>query len=132
MEPNFSVQIEDFALTHYVKSFEKKYRNNWDITLRAIIETFERIDALLNTSKAEIICSCYNNLRFIKTEFRVFGTKESAKTSGNRCIIAVNFEKKEVRVILVYGKTDLGGHNETFAWKEMVRNNYPEFKYVFK
>lgn len=130
MEPNFSVQIEAFAEKHFIKSFEKKYKNNWSLTLRAITEMLERVDALLKTSKAETICDL-GNLKFIKTEFRVFGTKESARTSGNRCIIVLNQEKREVRILLVYGKTDLSGHNETAEWQGIIKNNYPEYRDIF-
>ncbi|MFM2384060.1 MAG: hypothetical protein RIQ72_632 [Candidatus Parcubacteria bacterium] len=130
MEPNFSVQIEAFAESHFIKSFKKKHKNNWDLTLTAIIEMLGRIDALMNTSKAETICDLGNS-KFIKTEFRVFGTNESAKTSGNRCIVVVDYEKREVRVLMVYGKTDLSGHNETAEWQRMIKDNYSEFKDIF-
>ncbi len=130
MEPNFSVQIEAFAEKHFIKSFEKKYRNNWDLTLRAIIEMLERVDALLKTSKAETICD-FGSQKFIKTEFRVFGTKDSAKTSGNRCIVVADYAKREVKILLIYTKTDLSGHNETAEWQRLVKENYTEFKNVF-
>lgn len=131
MEPNFSVQIEKFAESHFIKSFKKKYKGNWDITLKSLVEMLERIHALLNTTKAEII-SDQGDIKFVKVEFRVFGTNESAKTSGNRCIVAVNYEKFEVRVLLVYSKTDICGHNETAQWQQIIRDNYYEFKNMFR
>ena len=130
MEPNFSVQIEDFAKNHFVKSFEKKYKNNWELTFKAILEMLERIDALLLTDKAETIIVS-GHVKIIKTKFRVFGTKESAKTSGNRCIIAADYQKREVKILLVYSKTDLSGHNETVEWQQLIKNNYPEYKELF-
>lgn len=130
MEPNFSVQIETFAERHFIKSFEKKYKGSWDLTLKAILEMLERIEALLSTDKAEIITSL-GDLKFIKTKFRVFGTKESAKTSGNRCIVVADYKKREVRVLLVYSKTDLSGHNETAEWQKRIKENYPEYKDLF-
>ena len=126
MQTNFSVQIEKFAESHYIKCFEKKYKSHWDTTRRAIIAELERIDALLLTDRAETISSSGSN-KVIKTKFRVAGTKESAKTSGNRCIVICNMEKRNVIVILVYGKTDLSGHNETAEWQRLVKGNYPEY-----
>jgi hypothetical protein len=87
MHGNYSVQIEGFAERHFIKSFEKKYKVRWDFTLRAIIAELERIDTLLLTSRAETICDA-GDIKIVKTKFRVVGTKESAKTSGNRCIVA--------------------------------------------
>lgn len=123
---NFSVQIEDFAKRHFINSFEKKYKNKWDLTLLYVTQELERIDNLLLTSRAETITDS-QNIKIIKTQFRVVSTKESAKTSGNRCIVAWNTEKQTVSVLLVYGKTDLSGKNETAEWKKIIKENYPEY-----
>ena len=134
MQGNYSVQIEKFAERHFIKSFEKKYRSHWDVTLRAITAELERIDMLLLTDKAETICDSgakVGGVKIVKTKFRVFGTKESAKTSGNRCIVAWCQEKQSVSVLLVYGKTDFSGHNETAEWQRIVKDNYPEYKHLF-
>jgi hypothetical protein len=123
MQGNFLVQIEEFAERHFIKSFEKKYKKFWDVTLRAIVAELQRIDALLLTDRAETICDV-EEVKIIKTKFKVAGTKESAKTSGNRCIVAWIPSKQLVRVLLVYTKTDLGGGNETAKWKGLVKDNY--------
>lgn len=130
MQANYSVQIENFAERHFIKSFEKKYKAHWDITLRAITAELERIDMLLLTDRAETICDV-DGVKIIKTKFRIFGTKESAKTSGNRCIAAWHQEKQFVSLLLVYGKTDLSGHNETAEWQRIIKNNYSEYKHLF-
>jgi len=126
---NFSVQIEDFAKRHFINSFEKKYKNKWDLTLRAIIAEFERLDSLLLTSRAETITDA-GSIKIIKAQFRVVDTKESAKTSGNRCIVAWNKEKQVVSILLVYSKTDLSGKNETSKWKKLVRENYSQYSKI--
>jgi hypothetical protein len=131
MQSNYSVQIEKFALRHFIKSFEKKYKAHWDVTLRAIIAELERIDMLINTSRAETICSD-EGIKIIKTEFRVVSTKESAKTSGNRCIVAWNEDKKSVSILLVYSKTDITSHNETAEWQRLIKDNYPEYRHLLK
>jgi hypothetical protein len=130
MPSNKTVKIESFAQTHFIRLFEKKYKHHWDVTLDAITSGLERIDALLKTDKASMICE-WNGIKIIKTEFRVVGTKESAKTSGNRCIVAWNIEKQLVSILLLYGKTDIQKHNETAFWKKLIKENYPEYKDFF-
>jgi hypothetical protein len=130
MQGNYSVQIERFAESHFIKSFEKKHKTHWDVTLRAITLGLERIDTLLLTDRADTICDV-DGIKIIKTKFRVDGTKESAKMSGNRCIVAWHKEKQFVSILLVYGKTDLSGHNETAEWQKIVKDNYPEYKHLF-
>ena len=129
MQGNFSVQIEAFAERHFIKSFEKKYKTKWDFTLQYIIEELARIDNLLLTSRAETITDTGDS-KIIKTKFRVVDTKESAKTSGNRCIVAWCASKQLVSVLLVYGKTDLSGKHETATWKALVKENYPEYSKI--
>ncbi len=127
MDVNYSVTIEDFAERHYIKNFQKKYKGAWDVTLRSIIMELERIDNLLDTDKAETIVAI-DEIKIIKTSFRVAKTKESAKTSGNRCIILVNERNVSVSVLLIYTKTDLPSSNETAEWKKLVLCNYPDLK----
>lgn len=127
MEGGHSVEIADFAQKHFIKLFEKKHHAHWDITLRAITAELERIDNLLLTDRAETI-SGSGSVKIIKTKFKVVGTKESAKTSGNRCIVAWSPTKRLVTVLLVYSKTDLDDKNETAQWKALVKENYPEFR----
>ena len=130
MQGNYSVQIEEFSQKHFIKSFEKKYKSHWDVTLRAIVSSLERIDMLLLTDKAETICDV-GDIKIVKTKFRVAGTKESAKTSGNRCIVAWHEKKQSVSVLLVYSKTDLRSHNETADWQKIIKDNYSEYKHLF-
>jgi len=131
MQGNFSVIIEVFAQKHFIKSFEKKYKIKWDLTWQYIKEELARIDNLLLTSRAETITDA-GNIKIIKTKFRVVDTKESAKTSGNRCIVGWNKEKQVVSVLLVYSKTDIANRNETAQWQRLIRENYSEYKHLFK
>ena len=127
MLTNYSVQIEEFAERHFIKSFQKKYKKQWDFTLISIVAELERIDNLLLTDRAETICDA-GAIKIVKTKFRVAGTKESAKTSGNRCIVAWHKDKQFVSVLLVYTKTDLSGTNETAEWTKIIKDNYPTYK----
>lgn len=131
MDINYSVQIEGFAERHFIKNFEKKYKSQWDVTLRSIIFGLERIDNLLKTDKASIILGD-DNIKIIKSEFKIAGSKESTKTSGDRCIVAWHKKDGMVFVLLVYGKTDLSSKNkETNEWKNLIKNNYPKYEYLF-
>lgn len=127
MSGNYAVQIEDFAERHFIKSFQKKHKTHWDVTLRAIIAQLERIDSLLLTDKAETVCDA-GEVKIIKTEFKIAASKESAKTSGNRCVVAWYPKKQCVSILLVYGKTDLSGKNETAEWRQLIKENYQEYK----
>lgn len=132
MESNYSVRIEGFAEKHFIKSFEKKHNKHWDVTLRAIIAGLERIDNLLLTDRAETMVDA-DTIKIVKTKFRIVNSKESAKTSGNRCIVAWHKKDKFVSILLVYGKTDLSSSNkETGEWKKIIKNNYPAYKHLFK
>ncbi len=126
MSINYSVSIQLYAEKHFIKKFRKKYKGSWEITWRAICQGLQRFDSLLKTSIAETITEC-GDIRIAKTEFRVHGTNESKKASGNRCIVAVHKDTYSVNVLLVYHKSDLGKGNETAKWKQIIKNNYPEY-----
>ena len=127
MYGNYTVTIGNFAEKHFIKSFQKKYKKQWEVTLRAIIAEFERIDNLLKTDRAETIVVA-DHIKIIKTKFKVAGTQDSARSSGNRCIVMVNESKKCTSILLVYGKTDLDGVNETKEWIKLVKENYPQLR----
>lgn len=126
MSIKYSVIIQPYAERHYLKNFRKKYKGAWDITWRAICEELQRFDSLLETSIAEEITKTANVI-IAKTEFRVAGTNESRKSSGNRCIVAVHRDTNSINVLLVYHKNDLGNGNETAKWKQVVRENYSDY-----
>ena len=126
---NYFVKFESFSERHFVKSFQKKYKEQWCVTRRAIVAELERIDKLLLTTKAEVICDV-DGIKIVKTQFKIANTKKSAKTSGNRCIVTWHEDKQFVSVLLVYGKTNLGGTNETAEWKKIVKKNYSEYKHL--
>ena len=127
MMENYSVVVESFAQRHYIKKFEKKYHRAWDITLRALVAQFERIDMLLKKDVAETIVDG-RRYKILKTQFSVAGTGKSPKSSGNRCIVAIEESRRTVYVLLVYHKNDLSDGNETAQWKKIVKDHYPEYR----
>lgn len=66
----------------------------------------------------------------IFTEFKIAGTSDSRHSSGNRCIVAIHKAENKVYVLLVYHKNDIGSGNETAKWKNIIIENYPEYKEV--
>ena len=129
MSTNYAIIVEEYAQRHYISKFKKKYKGAWDVTWDAIVEEFKRMDTLFQTTIAETITD-KDGIKICKTEFRVAKTQESRKSSGNRCIVAVNKETFTVHVLLVYHKNDLGGQNETAEWKRVVRDTYPKYRSI--
>ena len=127
MSIKYSVIVENFAERHYIKNFKKKYKGAWDITWRAVIEELKRLDSLFETSIAETIVD-RGNVKVVKIEFRVAGTQESRKSSGDRCIIAMHKDINAVYVLLVYHKNDLSDGNETAKWKQIIKDNYSNYR----
>lgn len=123
---SYAVIFEPFSERHFIKSFAKKYKRAWDITLAIISEEFTQIDLLFLKNTAEII-SDSADIKICKTEFKIAGSNTSRHGSGNRCIVAIHKNACQVKVLLVYHKNDLPGHNETAAWKQKIKDNYPEY-----
>jgi len=131
-QSNYSVVFEDYTKNHYVKAFRKKYSAAaWGITEDAIRSMCEHIDNLRFTSKLDKIMA-KENFSICKLDFAVAGTKESAKTSGNRCIILIDETKRLVRILLVYSKNDVLGKNETMWWKEEIFKTYQDIVAIFR
>jgi len=127
MSTKYTIIIERFAERHYIKTFHKKYGRAWEITLEAMVRELQSFDILIESKLTDVICGS-ESTKICKFDFRVAGTNESRHGSGNRCIVAMDNLKSTVSVLLVYSKTDIGGGKETAAWKNIIRDNYPEFR----
>lgn len=128
MSINYAVVVERFAERHYISKFKKKYKNAWDTTWKSLEEQFKRIESLTGVNSiVEIICDA-GDIKIYKTEFRIAGPGKSRHASGNRCIIAVHKSSAIVHILLVYSKGDIGGTNETMAWKTVIKDNYPVYR----
>lgn len=124
----YAVSVEEFAEVHYIKRFRKKYLNAWTVTESSLIGMCARIKTLIGTGNKVEIISTSGDIQILKGEFRVAQTKESAKSSGNRFIIAVNNHDCVVKILLVYSKSDVSGKHETVWWKNEVAENFPEYR----
>ncbi len=130
MSTNYCVVIEKYAEKYYIKSFSKKYRKAWDVTMEALKRELQSFEVLLLKSIAKVIVE-NEEFRISKVEFKVAGTNKSRHGSGNRCIVAVDNKNNVAKILLLYHKSHLGGGNETTKWKQMVKENYSEYKNVF-
>lgn len=125
----YQVVFLPFTERHYIKSFSKKYQGAWDKTRKALTLEFTLVELLFQKTIVEIICvSPDNNIKICKSEFKVLGTEVSRHASGCRCIIAIHVDTKIVNVLLVYGKSDVDGKNETPWWQNIVRDNYLQYR----
>ncbi|MEK7482609.1 MAG: hypothetical protein AAB620_02355 [Patescibacteria group bacterium] len=130
MSTNYTVIVAKYAERHFISKFKKKYKGAWDITWNAICEEFKRIDTLIGETNIAETITDQGGAKICKTEFRVHGTQESRRALGNRCIIAVHKNTCVVNILVVYHKNDLSGSNETANWKNLVKENYPEYSKI--
>jgi len=126
---DYAVVIEKFAERHFIKNFRRKYKMAWDATERALLQEFRVFEVLFKKSIAETITD-REGIKICKTEFKISGSRESRHGSGNRCIVAVHKDKNLLRVLLVYHKNDLGNGNETATWRQIIKENYPEYRNI--
>jgi len=127
---NYRVQFEPYTERHYVKKFQKDYKDKWLATERTIIAVCERIDNMLRYNRADLI-STSGSYKLVKLDFAVEGTRMSPKASGNRCILLVDEDIRLVKILLVYSKNEITSPNETQKWKNVIRNEYGEIAKLF-
>ncbi|MDD3793912.1 MAG: hypothetical protein PHI37_03810 [Candidatus Gracilibacteria bacterium] len=125
----YDVLVSEYAKKHFMKSYIKKYKT-WDDTYKEIYNMLSHIDRFLLSTKAEKI-HIGDNGYIAKCEFKIVGSHESAKTSGNRIIVFVDEERFESSILLIYAKTDVAGSNETVWWEQEVKNNHKEIYDLF-
>ena len=127
---NYSVWFESFTQRHYIKKFEKDYRDKWTATERNIIAVCERIDNMLMYDRADLIAATGSN-KLVKLDFAVEGTRMSPKASGNRCILYIDEIARAVRVLLVYSKDEISEPNETQWWQKIIKKQYRDIADIF-
>ena len=88
MSIKYFINIERYAERHFIKSFEKKYRRAWEITIETLIRELQSFDVLLAQKIAEMITET-PSVKICKVEFKIAGTNQSRHGSGNRCIVSI-------------------------------------------
>lgn len=126
IDEGYFVEVDDFTKRHFIKSFVKKYGDKkWSVTLRALLEEAKRIDRLIGeTDRADVVSG--DAEKIVKVSFKVAGTDESAKTSGNRAIMFIDEAARRVRLLLIYCKNDISPPNETQKWLRIIKGQFPD------
>ncbi len=127
---NYRVEWDEYTKRHYAKVFQKKYRDEWAPTVRDITSVCERIDNMLQYDRADLICA-QNEYKLVKLDFAIEGSRISPKSSGNRCILFIDENKRLVRVLLVYSKNEICVPNETQKWKTVVKEQFSDIGKIF-
>ena len=122
----FTVKFSDYANNHYLKRFEKNYRGKqWDITVESIVQDLARIKTsdsdLQRTSQVDELWH-KGSYWIFKYDFRVAQTKESTKSSGNRCVAFLDNIASAIIILVIYGKGDLPKNIGEQAFIEQVLN----------
>ena len=105
----FTVKFSDYSKHHYLKRFEKDYRGRqWDVTVESIFQDMARLK-ISNLQKTQQVDELWHkgNFWIFKYDFRVAQTKESTKSSGNRCIAFLDSEINKIIILIIFGKGDL-------------------------
>lgn len=130
MSIKYTVIIEPFAKSHYLKKISKKYKKSFLVPWSAFELMLQKFDLMLMRDNTNVIIDINDSIAICKTEFKIM-PNESTKSSGNRCIVAQDIAKQEIKILLVYHKDNVQGSNETRWWKQVVKNNYEEYgKYL--
>ena len=123
------VRIAPFAGRHYIKKFQKRYREKvWNVTREALLELCAGIPSVPPSKNIVDSIVRKENRGIYKVKFRIPQSHESSKRSGNRSIVYVNETTSDAVILLVYHKNDLSSRNETQAWKSLIRDNLPEYR----
>lgn len=127
---NYNVEFDVFCERYYIKVFEKKHRGKWVKTRFDIEDVCKHIDTMLEYKRADLISSI-QQYKLVKLDFAIEGIKISPKKSGNRCILFINEDTKQVRILLVYSKNDICEPNETAKWKKIIKNQFADISDIF-
>jgi hypothetical protein len=122
----FTVKFSDYANNHYLRRFKKDYKGKqWDITVESIFQDLARIKTgnsdLQRTQQVDELWH-KDSYWIFKYDFRVALTKESTKSSGNRCIVFLDNAANKIIVLIIYGKGDLPKNIPEQAFIEQTLN----------
>ncbi len=126
----YKIEITPAAYKRYIKKLAKRHKAHWDVTLIALKEEIKRIEAFLQTDKAEIL-HAVDGHRLVKIYFTVARSGKSAKASGHRCILYLESKTKTARILLVYSKQELSSPNETSKIRAQIKEDHPETTALF-
>ncbi|MDR0220483.1 MAG: hypothetical protein LBI54_03635 [Lachnospiraceae bacterium] len=124
----FTVKFSDYAKKHYLKRFEKDYKGRqWDVTVESIVQDMARIktsDSDLQRTQQVDELWYKDGYWIFKYDFRVALTKESTKSSGNRCVAFLDNAANKIIILMIFGKGDLPKNigEQAFIEKTLIDN----------
>lgn len=124
----YRVFFTDYSDRHFTKRFSKDYPGKrWQITLDSIYQDLRRIHSMQTTQQVDEL-KHGKDCKLFKYDFRVAQTNESAKKSGNRCIVFLDEATHRQDILLIYNKTDLPKNiGETAYIYQIVSEQFPDF-----
>ena len=126
-----SVYYKEYANSHFRKQFEKKYKGKqWEKTENSFLEDLRRLRTPNNMTQqsSQIDELKYKDDKWLfKYDFRIAGTNESSKSSGNRIIGYIDHKANRLEILIIYGKVDLPKNKgETQYIFDTIKEIYPE------
>lgn len=125
---SYRVVFEEYTKRHYIKEFEKEFKNAWFTTRKAIVGQLRNVDMLRDSGRLRnppIHFSPDRKEWILKHEFAIAGLHESPHGSGRRLIAYVNDIERVVRVLLIYHKKHISSSSETSWWEQTIKAEYP-------
>lgn len=127
----FQVAFSTYSEAHFCRDFYKKYSaKQWIETKTTIIDTLQRSFFVQQTSLIDVLrFSQEDEIGILKFDFKVAGTNQSPKTSGNRVIFSICNKTGVIKVLLVYAKSHCDKKGTETQWIfGHIRANFPEYK----
>ena len=133
----FNVSYKEYAKSHFLKEFEKKYKGKqWEKTESSIFEDLKRLRVKNNTTQqsSQIDELKHKNEYWLfKYDFRIAGSNQSTKSSGNRIVGFIDNMQNQLDILLIYSKNDLPKNKkETQYIEDVISQNYHEIEEIFK
>ena len=128
----YKVIVGDYAKSHFIKSFEKTYKQYWDSTFSFIEQSLQNLNAISKYDTFKTIREYDEWGKYLaKYKFKIDGSKKSAKESWNRAIIYIDNNKLEVIILLVYAKNDKKWKKKQYGGKKKLKKIILKLKSIF-
>ena len=127
----YLVQFDPYTKNHFIKNITRRYSSRqWQATRKSLEFVLEHIDQHILTDKARTIHASDVG-RIVKLYFKIAGTNDSARGSGNRAIVFLDDTLHVARVLLVYSKKEICQPDETVKWQKVISEQFPEIMKKF-
>ncbi|MDK2899349.1 MAG: hypothetical protein PWQ10_536 [Patescibacteria group bacterium] len=128
----FGVDYSAYAKRHYLKQLQKDNPGKqWSITEDGIFEDLSRItytdQDLQQTQQVDELWH-KNEYWIFKYDFRIAGTIESTKGSGNRCVVFINTTRKSMEILMIFHHKYLPKNTkESHYIKQILTKNFNNY-----